>query len=143
MESESFKQLYSTKTDDELLALGAEQGSLTPEARSILTNELERRGLSVRRHPTRVESDTMIHLEENPAFNAPAKFGHILLAIFVFGNLAFYLSMMVSRDLDWTQVLSRFALLMLLVWGPIFAAIAWATRRNLRNARTISRQRKR
>jgi hypothetical protein len=107
----------------------------------MLANELERRALSVRRHPARVESDTTLHLEENPAFNVAAKVGYLVLAIFVFGNLAFLFSL-VSRDMDWKGALSVLVLPMLLVWGPIFAAIAWATRRNLRNARSDPRRRK-
>ncbi len=143
MESDSLKELYFQKTDDELLALGADEDSLLPEARPLLAEELARRGLSVpRSSTTRPESDTTLHLEENPAFNAPAKAGHILLALFVFGSLTFYLAMIVSRDLDWKRDLSMFALLMLIIFGPIFAAIVWATRRNLRKARAISRKRK-
>ncbi len=138
MESEAFKKLYSTETDDEL----ADQQSLTPEARSALANELARRDLFVQHHSTRIESDTTLDLKQNPAFNAPAKVGSILLAIFAVGSLAFFLSLMVLED-DWKRVLSRFALLMLLIWGPIFAAFAWATRRNLRNAQTGLRSRKR
>jgi hypothetical protein len=33
-------------------------------------------------------------------------------------------------------------LVMLLFWGPIFAVIAWATRRNLRKARLLPKNRK-
>jgi hypothetical protein len=142
MEPDSLKQLYFAKTDDELLTLEADQDSLTPEARSILANELGRRGLSVRRHPTRVESDTTLHLEENPAFNAPAKVGQVALALFVFGTLAFFFSMMVWRNSDWKRDLLTIALLILLIFGSIFAVIAGATRRNLRNARTDLRKRK-
>ena len=142
MESGSLKQLYSTKSDDELLALGSEQESLTPDARSLLALELSRRGLWNRHHTTRVESDTALDLGENPAFNAAAKVGYILLAIFVFGSLALLLSMIISQDLNWKRELSMIALVMLLLWGPIFAAIVWATRWNLRNARSGPRKRK-
>jgi len=142
VQPDSLEQLYRVKTDDELLALGADRDSLVPEARALLAQELARRGLAVRRPPTHVESDTVLHLEENPAFNAPAKVGVILLALFVFGTVAFFFVAIVTRDLGWKRELSMVAVVMLLFWGPIFAAIAWATRRNLRKARLLPKNRK-
>ena len=96
----------------------------------------------MRRPPIHVESDTVLHLEENPAFNAPAKVGQILLALFVFGTVASFLVAIVVRDLDWKKELSTIAVVTLLFWGPIFAAIVWATRRNLRKARLLPKNRK-
>jgi len=139
---DSLEQLYRVKTDDELLALGADRGSLVPEAQALLAQELARRGLAVQRPTIHVESDTVLHLEENPAFNAPAKVGQILLALFVFGTVAIFFVAIVLRDLDWKKDLSAIALATLLFWGPIFAAIAWATRRNLRKARLLPKNRK-
>jgi hypothetical protein len=141
VQPDSLEQLYRAKTDDELLALEADRDSLVPEARALVAQELAHRGLAVRRPPTHVESDTMLYLEENPAFNAPAKVGYILLALFVVG-MASFLVAIVARDLNWKQELSTVALVMLLFWGPIFAAIAWATRRNLRKARLLPKNRK-
>lgn len=46
MQLDSIKQAYSSKTDDELLALAAEQDSLTEEARLAFAHELQRRGLN-------------------------------------------------------------------------------------------------
>jgi hypothetical protein len=43
--SQSLEQLYSSKIDDELLALSADEGSLREEAKQILIRELQRRGL--------------------------------------------------------------------------------------------------
>jgi hypothetical protein len=128
VELNSLKQLYSAKTDDDLLALAVDQDSLVPEAQA---EEFARRGLSVPRSPTQVESETALRLEENPAFNAPAKVGQVLLALFVFGFLAFLLEVIVWRNPDWKRDLTALAAVMLLLFGPIFAAIAWATRRNL------------
>jgi hypothetical protein len=142
VQPDSLEQLYRAKTDDELLALGADRGSLVPEAQALLAQELARRGLAVQRPTIRVESDTVLHLEENPAFNAPAKVGVILLALFVFGTVAFFFVAIVTRDLGWKRELSMVAVVMLLFWGPIFAAIAWATRRNLRKARLLPKNRK-
>jgi hypothetical protein len=43
----SFSRLYSSKTDEELLALAADQDALTEDARSALAEELERRNLAI------------------------------------------------------------------------------------------------
>jgi len=43
--SDSLVQLYSAKTDDELLVLAAEQAGLTEGAKSVLADELRRRSL--------------------------------------------------------------------------------------------------
>jgi hypothetical protein len=43
--SESLEQVYSSKTDDELLALSADAPSLRDEAKQALIRELQRRGL--------------------------------------------------------------------------------------------------
>jgi hypothetical protein len=42
---QTLKQLYSSKTDDELLALSADEESLREEAKQISIRELRRRGL--------------------------------------------------------------------------------------------------
>jgi hypothetical protein len=87
-------------------------------------------------------TDPTLNLEPNPAFNAAAKVGQVLVALFVFGLMAFFLVEMVSRDLDGKRELSTLALVMLLLFGPIFAAIVWATRRNLRKAQRFPKKRK-
>ena len=48
-------QLYSSKTDDELLALAADPDSLVKEAQAALTDELRRRQLLLQPEPERVE----------------------------------------------------------------------------------------
>ena len=110
MQPDSLEQLYRAKTDDELLVLEGDRDSLVPEARALVAQELAHRGLAVRRPPIHVESDTMLHLEENPAFNAPAKVGHILLALFVVGIVTPFLVAILARDLNWKQELSTVAL---------------------------------
>jgi hypothetical protein len=50
MQLDSLKLLYSSKTDDELLALAADEASLLEEAKPILADELQRRNLA--EHPT-------------------------------------------------------------------------------------------
>ena len=46
MNDEAMVQLYSSKTDDELLVLSAEIASLRDEAKSVLADELRRRNLT-------------------------------------------------------------------------------------------------
>jgi len=75
----------------------------------------------VQRPTIHVGSDTVLHLEENPAFDAPTKVGQILLALFVFGTVATFVAAIVLRDLDWKKELSTIALAALLFWGPIFS----------------------
>lgn len=45
MNCQSWEQFYSSKTDDELLALSADEESLREEAKQTLIRELQRRGL--------------------------------------------------------------------------------------------------
>jgi hypothetical protein len=68
----------------------------------------------------------------NPAFNRAAKIGLALFALFVFGTLAVFLVAIIREDQAWRQDLGAIALLILLVFGPVFAGVAWATRRTLR-----------
>lgn len=53
MHSDSLVQHYSSKTDDELLALVAEQADLTEDAKSVLADELRRRNLEENPQATR------------------------------------------------------------------------------------------
>jgi hypothetical protein len=46
VQPDSFAQFYASKTDEELLALDADQDSLTDEARLILADELLRRNIT-------------------------------------------------------------------------------------------------
>jgi hypothetical protein len=54
----SLKQLYSSKTDDELLVLAADPASLVEEAHSALADELQRRNLADLPLPVGVEAGT-------------------------------------------------------------------------------------
>jgi len=54
----SLAQLYSSKTDDELLLLAADSRSLIEEARPILAEELRRRNLVLEPAPSAVEYQT-------------------------------------------------------------------------------------
>ena len=71
----------------------------------------------------------------NPAFNAAAKAGLALIGLFVYGNIAFFLAILIREDKAWKQELAATVLLLLLIFGPIFGVIIWATRRSLRKVR--------
>jgi len=120
-------EAYSSKTDDELLALAAERKSLLPEAQDALWAELRRRrltDLSLRPHHT---SEEIPFLAQNPAFNLPAKIAACLTLLAI---VAAILSFVV-----YVHVREIFVLILVyvLIWGSVFGAIAWATRRALRN----------
>jgi hypothetical protein len=78
----------------------------------------------------------------NPAFNTPAKVGLGLIALFFFGTFGTWIIRIALQDAQWKQELSTIFLGLLVIFGPIFGAIAWATRRALRNAPHASKHRK-
>jgi len=61
--------------------------------------------------------------------NTRQKIGLALLALFVGGFLAALVMATVQAGVAW-----KVGLAMVAIWGPIFAAIAWGTRRALRKA---------
>jgi hypothetical protein len=76
--SQSLEQAYSSKTDDELLALLADKTSLREEAQQILFRELQRRGLD----RATVADDGIKNsrtLETAPGFSRSVKFVCILI----------------------------------------------------------------
>jgi hypothetical protein len=77
----ALQEVYSAKTDDELLALAVERGSLEGEAQSVLWDELRRRKLTDRHllHPR--PSDELNR--RNLAFSLPAKIGGAVMLIAV------------------------------------------------------------
>ena len=58
MQLGSLAQLYSSKTDDELLLLAADPDALVEEARPILAEELRRRALVIQPALRKVEEQT-------------------------------------------------------------------------------------
>jgi hypothetical protein len=123
----SLEQTYSSKTDDELLALAVERTSLEPEAQSILSAELRRRKLTDPRFLHHRATDEAA-LAQNPAFNFPAKAAAGLMFL---GCVGVLLTLIIAAAQ--VHLLFKFILVFVLVWGPIFAVLAWATRRALRN----------
>jgi len=73
VDARSLEHVYSSKTDDKLLALAIELTSLEPEAQSALSAELGRRKLTGQRIRRHRATDEVAPLAQNPAFNFPAK----------------------------------------------------------------------
>ena len=61
-------------------------------------------------------------------WKTPTKLGMVVLAVFVGAWIAVFVVASLRGGFAW-----KLALMMLLVWGPIFAAVAWATRRTLKS----------
>jgi len=125
--------VYASKTDDELLTLAVERRSLESEAQSALWAELHRRKLTSSGLRPRATPDDPPFTKQNPAFNTPAKIGAawFLLALIGFGLV--FATVAYKAHLLGTAVLTY-----VLVWGPIFAMIAWATHRTIRNGKPRS-----
>jgi hypothetical protein len=129
--------IYSSKTDDELLVLAVERHSLEPEAQSALWAELKRRRLTdpALRHGSM--PDEVPFLKQNPAFNTPAKIAAVLLLLWIVG---LGLTYVIASSQD--HMLGTLVVGYVLIFGPIFGAIAWATRRALRSSTHLSKNRK-
>jgi hypothetical protein len=67
-------------------------------------------------------------------FTTATKIGLALLALLGWGFFIRMLFAMVKEGVIWPFVLG-----MILLWGPIFGVIAWATRRALRNIHNTKR----
>jgi len=65
-----------------------------------------------------------------------AKVGLALLGLFVFGPLGRFIIAVFQAGVALSAMVA-----MLLIWGPIFLAIAWATRRALRKINHSKRKR--
>ena len=124
----NFKSNYSFKTNDELLALATNRQSLEYEAQSALRDELMRRSLadSHLRHGGSL-GETPLR-GQNLAFNTLAKIAALAMSIGLLA-LAFTYVVAVAQG----HQLGIFLAACVLVWGPIFLVIAWATRRALRS----------
>jgi hypothetical protein len=137
VDASSLEHVYSSKTDDELLALAVERTSLEPEARSILWAELRRRKLTDPRFLHRRATDEVSPSAQNPAFNFPAKVAAGVASLGCTGVLlAFIIAAAHGR------VLLSAILAVVLVWGPIFAVLAWLARRALRDPSLRNQARK-
>jgi hypothetical protein len=76
------------------------------------------------------------NLGKGPA-NTATKVGLAILALFVSWFLAAILIATYQAHATWMVAIG-----MLLLWGPIFGAIAWATHRTLRNIENARQRRK-
>lgn len=118
--------VYSSKTDDELLSLAADRASLEPEAQTALWAELKRRKMTDPHLWQNAAPDEVPFRAQNPAFNTPAKIAYgVLFVCFA----AIGIRVLIEMD---SREFLKFVLAFILLWGPIFAVIAWATRRALR-----------
>ena len=82
MNYQSLEQLYSSKTDDELLALSEDETSLREEAKQILIRELLRRGFDVASVTNSVTNDEVrlgTISERRRSFPRSVKFGGLLI----------------------------------------------------------------
>lgn len=137
MDASGLEHVYSSKTDDELLALAVERNSLEPQARSVLWAELRRRKLTDPRFLHRRAIDEVPPLTQNPAFNFPARTAAGLMVLACAGFL-FTIVIAAAQ----VHLLFKVILAFVLVWGPIFVVLAWATRRALRNPSLKNQARK-
>jgi hypothetical protein len=64
------------------------------------------------------------------------RIGLLILGLFVFGFMVAIIRIFSRAGILWWTVLS---VAMLLVWGPIFAAIVWATKRSLKDIENAHR----
>jgi hypothetical protein len=125
VDTSALERLYSSETDDELLAIAVERKSLEQEAQSVLWAELRRRKLT---DPRLLHPPSPPEAPQNPAFNIPAKVAAIIMGLMLAG-----LSLALIVAIQRAHAGFKFALVFVLLWGSIFAALAWATRRALRN----------
>jgi hypothetical protein len=58
VKNKSLAEIYSSKTDNELIALAADTDALVDEARPVLADELLRRNITVTTAPPCDEADT-------------------------------------------------------------------------------------
>jgi len=61
--------------------------------------------------------------------------GLAILGLFVFGFIGFFLNIVIQAGALWVTALAT-----LVVFGPVFGIIIWATRRNLRNLENSRRK---
>jgi hypothetical protein len=119
---DSLAQLYSSKTDDELLWLAADPNSLVEEARPILAEELRRRALVIQPALRTVEEQTP-NLWSTAAVKpirrffafllnlANAIFGAALLESFILPNIGFSRSVAEWEVRAWVFSITLAALL--------------------------------
>ncbi len=108
MQLDSLKELYSSKTDDELLSLAAERDSLTAIARVALADGLHRRNLSDSLQPPPVEASLAdSELKSSHRTGSDRGSGIVWLGLFLINTLLVYAcalhvsEMLVGRWFAW------------------------------------------
>jgi len=76
----------------------------------------------------------------NPSFNTPAKVGFALIVLLFYAIPGTFIFRIIREDVQWKQELLTWLVGFLFIFGPIFAAIVWATRRALRNSHASKRR---
>lgn len=85
--------------------------------------------------PSAVENEARFWRNSNKQpFTTSTKLGFGILGVFIFGFLIAILFAAFRSEVGW-----RLAVGMILFCGPLFGAIAWATRRSLRNIENARR----
>jgi hypothetical protein len=120
MRPTSFTQIYSSKTDDELLALAAARESLVEEAHSVLASEMQRRNLAIQESSIVIEAGTMspTPLAQASPFLVRAKW----VGMWVLSTLeaTFGVAITVGLLTSSTQLLTSRAMRIRLVWTPYY-----------------------
>ena len=83
-------------------------------------------------HATLPKNEQMVDVKENPAFNTPASIGFFLYAIGMVALVAGFATIFIHKA-TWERDVFWLIATPVLIFGPIFAAIIWSTRRYFRN----------
>ena len=71
---------------------------------------------------------------QNPAFSGVAKMGLFLFGVALCSFVVGFLLLLVQNEQSWGKELLKISILVVLIFGPILAAVIWGTRRALRVA---------
>ena len=85
-----------------------------------------------RHYASLAKNEEILDVKENPAFNTPAKMAFFLYAIGL-GALVIGFASMFIHKASWERDVLWLIAAPVLMFGPIFAAIVWSTRRYFRN----------
>jgi tryptophan-rich sensory protein len=81
--------------------------------------------------------EEMVNTAENPAFNAPAKVAGIAYLICICGFGIAVTTIFIHKE-SWKLDVISFLAVLVLIFGPIFAAIVWGTHRHFRRKRRVN-----
>jgi hypothetical protein len=90
VKEDSLKQLYSSKTDEELLSLASEKDTLVETARLTLMSELRLRGLSDLFETDQSAAATDVSQREEKAYPATGRSTFVWLGLFLLNTIVVY-----------------------------------------------------